>query len=50
VNKLETGVSNLTNDRYEEYGFTLDDFRGGLAAYAYPGAPRAFRVGLILGL
>ncbi|MQA31247.1 MAG: TonB-dependent receptor [Luteitalea sp.] len=40
---------NLTNDRYEEYGFTLDDFRGGLVPYAYPGAPRALRVGLTLG-
>ena len=40
---------NLTNDRYEEYGFTLDDFRGGTVPYAYPGAPRALRIGMSLG-
>jgi outer membrane receptor protein involved in Fe transport len=42
-------VVNLTNDRYVEYGFTLADFRGGVAPYAYPGAPRAIRAGVTLG-
>lgn len=37
---------NLTDDVYEVYGFTLADFRGGLVAYGYPGAPRALRAGV----
>jgi outer membrane cobalamin receptor len=37
---------NLANNRFEEYGFTLTDFAGRLVPYAYPGAPRAFRVGM----
>jgi outer membrane receptor protein involved in Fe transport len=41
-------VLNLTNDRYEEYGFTLADFRGGTVPYAYPGAGRAARAGVTL--
>jgi outer membrane receptor protein involved in Fe transport len=39
---------NLTADRYEEYGFTLTDFRGQVVPYAYPGAPRAVRAGITL--
>jgi len=42
-------VLNATNDRYEEYGFTLADFAGGTAPYVYPGAPRAVRAGMTLG-
>jgi outer membrane receptor protein involved in Fe transport len=38
---------NLTDDHYQLYGFTLSDFQGGVAAYSYPGAPRAVRVGVI---
>jgi outer membrane receptor protein involved in Fe transport len=38
-------VLNATNDTYEEYGFVLGDFLGGTVPYAYPGAPRAARVG-----
>jgi len=37
---------NLTDSRYQEYGFTLSDFRGRITPYAYPGAPRAVRVGV----
>jgi outer membrane cobalamin receptor len=39
---------NATGDRFQEYGFTLADFRGRSTPYAYPGAPRALRVGLII--
>jgi outer membrane receptor protein involved in Fe transport len=39
---------NVTGNVYEEYGFTLDDFRGGSTPYAYPGAPRALRAGLTI--
>lgn len=41
-------VLNLTNDVYEEYGFTLADFLGRQVTYAYPGAPRAVRAGVTL--
>jgi outer membrane receptor protein involved in Fe transport len=37
---------NLTDSRYQEYGFTLSDFRGRITPYAYPGAPRAVRIGV----
>lgn len=40
-------VLNLTDSRYQEYGFTLSDFMGQITPYAYPGAPRAMRVGVI---
>ncbi len=40
-------VLNLTDDRYQEYGFTLADFSGRAVPYAYPGAPRAVRAGVI---
>jgi outer membrane cobalamin receptor len=39
-------VLNLTDDRYEEYGFTLTDFAGRVVPYVYPGAGRAARVGV----
>ena len=39
-------VFNLTADRYEDYGFTLTDFRGQVVPYVYPGAPRAVRAGV----
>jgi outer membrane cobalamin receptor len=39
---------NVTGNRYEEYGFTLSDFRGQSVPYVYPGAPRAVRGGLTL--
>jgi hypothetical protein len=39
---------NATGNLYEEYGFTLADFRGRSTPYVYPGAPRALRVGLII--
>jgi outer membrane cobalamin receptor len=41
-------VQNLTGHRYQEYGYTLTDFQGVPVAYSYPGAPRAFRAGVIL--
>jgi outer membrane cobalamin receptor len=47
--QLFADMVNLTNDRYEEFGFTLSDFAGGLYPYAYPGSPRAVRVGVTLG-
>ena len=37
---------NVTGDRYEDYGFTLTDFRGQVVPYVYPGAPRAVRAGV----
>jgi outer membrane receptor protein involved in Fe transport len=41
---------NLANHRYEEYGFTLTDFLGRVVPYAYPGAPRALRIGMSIAL
>jgi outer membrane cobalamin receptor len=38
-------ATNVTNQVFQEYGFTLADFRGGSVAYGWPGAPRAVRVG-----
>ena len=37
---------NMTNDRYEEVGYALTDFRGGLAPYYYPGPGFAARGGV----
>ena len=37
---------NVTGDRYQEYGFTLTDFRGAVVPYVYPGAGRAVRGGV----
>jgi outer membrane cobalamin receptor len=39
-------ILNATNTVYEEYGYTLTDFRGRVVPYAYPGAPRAVRAGI----
>jgi outer membrane receptor protein involved in Fe transport len=39
---------NVTNDRYEEYGFTLTSFTGQVVPYIYPGAGAAIRGGLTL--
>ena len=39
-------VVNATNNTYEEYGYTLTDFRGRIVPYTYAGAPRAIRAGL----
>jgi len=41
---------NLADNRYEEYGFTLTDFVGRVVPYAYPGAPRALRIGMSIAL
>ena len=41
---------NLGDNHYEEYGFTLTDFVGRVVPYAYPGAPRALRVGISIAL
>ena len=38
-------ILNATDDRYEEYGFTLPSFSGEEMPYVYPGAPRAIRIG-----
>jgi len=45
---LFVDLLNATGHVYEEYGFTLADFRGHVVPYAYPGAPRAMRAGLTL--
>ena len=37
---------NVTDNRYQEYGYTLADFRGRSVEYSYPGASRAVRAGL----
>lgn len=37
---------NATNTTFEEYGYTLTDFRGRTVPYAYAGALRALRAGL----
>ena len=37
---------NATNTTFEEYGYTLIDFRGRTVPYAYAGAQRALRAGL----
>lgn len=39
-------VINATNNVYEEYGYTLTDFSGRVAPYAYAGALRAVRAGV----
>jgi outer membrane receptor protein involved in Fe transport len=39
---------NLTDDEYQEFGFTLADFRGQVSPFYYPGAGRATRVGVTL--
>ena len=45
---LFVDVLNAAGRVYEEYGFTLQDFRGREIPYVYPGAPRALRAGLTL--
>ena len=39
-------VVNATNTVFEEYGYTLTDFRGRQVPYAYAGAQRAVRAGV----
>ncbi len=39
---------NVTDNRYEEYGFTLTSFTGQVVPYVYPGAPAAVRGGVTL--
>jgi iron complex outermembrane receptor protein len=41
-------VYNVTDDRYEEYGFTLTSFTGEVVPYVYPGASVAVRGGVTL--
>jgi len=48
--ELFADLMNAGNQRYDEFGFVLADFRGGSVPYVYPGQPRAFRVGLTLGV
>ena len=43
-------LMNLTDNKYQEYGFTLADFAGQTIPYSYPGAGRAVRVGVTLAL
>jgi len=45
---LFVDLLNATGNVYEEYGFTLTDFRGRVVPYVYPGAPRAVRAGLTI--
>jgi outer membrane cobalamin receptor len=47
---LFVDMINVTDDRYEEYGFTLTDFAGQTVNYLYPGAPRAFRAGVTVAV
>ena len=37
---------NATGERYEEYGYTLQDFAGRVVPYVYSGAPRTVRAGM----
>ena len=46
---LFVDLLNATNERYDEFGYVLTDFRGGRVGYVYPGQPRIARVGLTLG-
>lgn len=39
---------NLTNDRYEEVGYVLSDFRGGMVPFLYPAPGFSFRAGMEL--
>lgn len=48
--ELFVDLLNATDRRYDEFGFVLADFRGGLTPYVYPGQPRVLRVGLTLGV
>jgi outer membrane receptor protein involved in Fe transport len=47
---LFADLLNAGNQRYDEFGFVLTDFRGGSVGYVYPGQPRVLRVGLSLDL
>jgi len=44
--RVRLDVLNALDARYSEVGFTLADFQGGEVPYVYPGAGRAFRVGI----
>lgn len=48
--ELFADLVNASNRRYDEFGFVLAGFRGGTVPYVYPGQPRAFRVGLTIGV
>jgi outer membrane receptor protein involved in Fe transport len=39
-------VLNAIDQRYDEFGFVLTDFRGVRVGYVYPGQPRVLRAGL----
>jgi outer membrane cobalamin receptor len=41
---------NAGDQRYDEFGFVLTDFRGSRVGYVYPGQPRVLRIGLTLDL
>jgi outer membrane cobalamin receptor len=41
---------NAFDQRYDEFGFVLADFRGGRVGYVYPGQPRVLRAGVTLDL
>lgn len=41
-------VTNLTDRAYQEYGYTLTDFRGRVVPYVYAGSGRAVRLGTTL--
>jgi len=43
-------VLNAFDQRYDEFGYVLADFRGVGTAYVYPGQPRVVRVGLTIGV
>lgn len=46
---VRTDFTNLTNDRFEEMGFSLTGFQAERLDYAYPGAGRSVRVLLEIG-
>jgi outer membrane receptor protein involved in Fe transport len=43
-------VLNAIDQRYDEFGFVLTDFRGARIGYVYPGQPRVLRMGLTLNV
>jgi len=45
---LFADVLNATSNAYEEFGYTLPDFRGNVVSYVYAGAPRAARAGVTI--
>jgi outer membrane receptor protein involved in Fe transport len=47
--RVRLDLLNLTDEEYEQFGFALPDFTGGVAAYYLPGAGFAARAGIDWG-